>query len=85
MTKEYRESFVNGEQEPWCFQGGLQAEFQVCIAVCAARQACIIHHMAVQTTKTGRIYYIIAVVFASLSQVHYLQVSKLDILTRILN
>lgn len=31
MTKDYREAFLIGDQEPWCFQGGLQAEFQVCI------------------------------------------------------
>ena len=27
----YRESFSRGDQEPWVFRGGLQAEFQVCM------------------------------------------------------
>jgi len=31
-NKMYREHFMSGEQEPWIFRGGLQAEFQVCIA-----------------------------------------------------
>ncbi|XP_064629897.1 protein O-GlcNAcase-like isoform X2 [Lineus longissimus] len=27
-TKGYKEAFMNGDQEPWVFRGGLQAEFQ---------------------------------------------------------
>ena len=28
----YRDHFMSGDDEPWRFRGGLQAEFQVCIA-----------------------------------------------------
>ncbi|XP_067658017.1 protein O-GlcNAcase-like isoform X2 [Haliotis asinina] len=28
LTKGYKEAFVSGDQEPWVFRGGLQAEFQ---------------------------------------------------------
>lgn len=40
MTKDYREAFLSGDQEPWCFQGGLQAEFQVCISDEDAHYSC---------------------------------------------
>lgn len=30
-TSGYKEAFTSGDQEPWVFRGGLQAEFQVCM------------------------------------------------------
>ena len=33
-NKLYRDAFMSGDQEPWFFRGGLQAEFQVRILAC---------------------------------------------------
>ena len=29
-NKQYVDAFMSGVQEPWVFQGGVQAEIQVC-------------------------------------------------------
>lgn len=31
FSKGYKEAFMSGDQEPWVFRGGLQAELQVCM------------------------------------------------------
>ncbi|WAR20929.1 OGA-like protein [Mya arenaria] len=44
MTKDYRDAFLSGDQEPWCFQGGLQAEFQRMLPIASAHDLLYIRH-----------------------------------------
>lgn len=44
MTKDYRDTFLSGDQEAWCFQGGLQAEFQRMLPIASAHDLLYIRH-----------------------------------------
>jgi len=52
MNKEYRESFLSGDMEPWCFQGGLQAEFQRMLPISTAHDLLYIRHPDVILKRT---------------------------------
>ncbi|XP_052226064.1 protein O-GlcNAcase-like [Dreissena polymorpha] len=51
MTKAYRDEFLSGDQEPWCFQGGLQAEFQRMLPIATAHDLLYIRHPEVILKK----------------------------------
>ncbi|XP_052771499.1 protein O-GlcNAcase-like [Mya arenaria] len=52
MTKDYRDAFLSGDQEPWCFQGGLQAEFQRMLPIASAHDLLYIRHPEVILKKS---------------------------------
>ncbi|KAK7484918.1 hypothetical protein BaRGS_00023838 [Batillaria attramentaria] len=42
FSKGYREAFTSGDQEPWVFRGGLQAELQRLLPICTAHDLFLI-------------------------------------------
>ncbi|XP_076437462.1 protein O-GlcNAcase-like [Babylonia areolata] len=58
FSKGYKEAFTSGDQEPWIFRGGLQAELQRLLPICMAHDLFLIKtpDLVVQKLYTFRPY-----------------------------